>query len=233
MFTALHNLVFERIADLTQITLQYLVQQLPQNFDAKQALLDQLVDSVEPLPISIWPLAIGWWYVIGFILFTSVIGAIAFYQIKQSKDIRLVKKSAFDECRNIETLFNENQDTQALLLSLTLLTKKIIATRFKNFQPVIAQLNSNNWWFFLDNHIHINNPLPAIDFDQLYQATNSTTAEQGNELIAYVKNMINHIATKSAKTHLEKVNSESVPHFSNEQPTDVVVIKNQEGQTHV
>lgn len=73
-----------------------------------------------PEPISWWPLAPGWWLVLGIVV-VAVIAAALYWQWRERRRIR---RSALSELTAIETRYGEHRDTHRLAQELSRLARR-------------------------------------------------------------------------------------------------------------
>lgn len=108
---------------------------------AKQELLAKLKDVHLPPEVSWWPLAIGWWILIG--LFVTVLIAIAIQRHLKAKKFRL-SKLAIQELEKIKS-----SEARNWLMQLEVLLKRASLAHFPKSK--VASLTHDSWIRFLQN----------------------------------------------------------------------------------
>ena len=120
-----------------------------------EKLLLQLRGLQSPIEPGWWPLAIGWWFLLG-ILALSLLAYVYFWR-KRSK--QLLFQQASLELRRISNLYFESrgdeQDSRLLLLSLSAWLKQVSIMAFPD-KPV-GSMTGQAWIEFLDKTMPENN----------------------------------------------------------------------------
>ncbi len=98
------------------------------------AQLDQLRDIHLPAPISWWPLAYGWWVVIGLGL-AAAIGLVAYREIRR----RTIRHRALQELARLGA--TEQADTASLARDVATLLKRLVKIK----DPVVAADHGDAW----------------------------------------------------------------------------------------
>ncbi|ASG68697.1 membrane protein [Francisella halioticida] len=111
-------------------------------------LLAQLKDIYLPDRISqLWPLAYGWWIVLGIIVLIIIL-AMIILRIKKKK--KQYKNSIIDEFRQeVENVYKD--DPMHVLESISVYLKRVAMQKFPNEQ--IKTLYGEKWLEFLDSKI--------------------------------------------------------------------------------
>jgi len=96
-----------------------------------------------PDPISWWPLAVGWWIVIGFsLLFIFAIVVIIRRSLRQT-----LKKQAIKRLNEIETTFRTTLDASTCITEISIFLRRIVITR----NPKDAGVTGYAWLKLLDS----------------------------------------------------------------------------------
>lgn len=146
--------------------------------------LQSLRDIHLPAPISIWPLAPGWYILIA--LITSAV-LVLFYLYYRKCLYARAKKQALKKLQHLHSLYQQGHDAQLLIAQASILLRRVALAYFPRQQ--IAGLHGTRWLQFLDQ----NSPLEnfARDAQALTTApyeTHSTT--DFNYLFSLVKQWI-------------------------------------------
>lgn len=107
-----------------------------------------------PDSISFWPLAIGWWIVLGFCLFLILLSIIVIRKINRPT----MKKQAKKTLDNIEKTYLETDDALACLTEISAFLRRVMLSQ-KDF-PDSAGLTGLAWLQLLDK------PLKTHEFSQ-------------------------------------------------------------------
>ncbi|MCW8830374.1 MAG: DUF4381 domain-containing protein [Gammaproteobacteria bacterium] len=105
----------------------------------------ELRDIHLPEPISWWPLAPGWWFLLGGILF--IILAVFLYQRYQKK--QALKKQVLAEFETIRAQYNKEKNSTALVQSLSILLRRACISFYPRSEA--ASLTGESWLQFLDS----------------------------------------------------------------------------------
>lgn len=105
-------------------------------------LINQLRDIHYPMPISIWPLALGWFLLIGFCLFLFAL--MLFIWKKNNKKNRL-KKIVL---KRLVELQNQQQHMHDVSEELSILLKRVALANYPRHE--VAGLHGEAWLKFLD-----------------------------------------------------------------------------------
>jgi len=119
-----------------------------------EKLLSQLRGIPSPPEPGWWPLAAGWWILLG-IIALAVIAAIYFR--RQKTQLGLYHQADL-ELQRITNLYLETEDNQALLLSLSAWLRRVCIIAFP--EKPIAAITGQAWIEFLDQ------TLPGSHFTQ-------------------------------------------------------------------
>lgn len=107
--------------------------------------LDQLADIHLPSDVSWWPLAPGWWILIG-ILVIAVIGLLIWRRYKAQNVYRLI---AQQELTAIYATYEQSKDAAAYLQALSILLRRTALTAYpKQFN---ASIKGTEWLQWLDS----------------------------------------------------------------------------------
>lgn len=104
--------------------------------------LSQLHDIHLPSGVSWWPLAIGWWILIG-LVFLGALAAYLLYRRKQANRWRRMALHELDSMRSDPTQPNQNR-----LSELSVLLRRVAISRFPRTD--VASLHGDSWLAFLD-----------------------------------------------------------------------------------
>lgn len=104
--------------------------------------LAQLRDIHLPGAVSFWPLAPGWWLLLGMLLAIGV--AIALYRRARRRSL---KRAALRELEGIEQSYRSNGDIGRLALELATLLRRVAVVRFPRRD--VASLHGPGWSQFL------------------------------------------------------------------------------------
>lgn len=97
-----------------------------------------------PDPVTWWPLAPGWWIIIG--LFLATLAAfLIFRKIHQS---RALNRAIIDELETIKNHFNMNNNQYELIQSLSVLMRRSCISFYPRQET--ASLTGNDWLLYLD-----------------------------------------------------------------------------------
>ena len=107
-------------------------------------LLAQLKDITGPVEPGWWPLAMGWWYLMGLVLLI----AISVYSFKKHKITSRPFVSANTELQALKEQYLKDNDAGKLAVALSEWLKRIALYAFPDEQP--AGLTGQAWIKFLD-----------------------------------------------------------------------------------
>lgn len=107
--------------------------------------LDHLHDIVMPPPVSWWPLASGWYWILVFVLFLFLVQLAKWFIHWQHN---LYRREALAELSRRETELENPAHRAAALLELSELLKRTALTTFPREQ--VASLTGKEWFDFLD-----------------------------------------------------------------------------------
>lgn len=96
-----------------------------------------------PDPVSWWPLAIGWWLLIGITIILVMVTAV----IVQRFIRQTLKKQAIKALKEIEIEFGKNNDATSALARISVLLRRIAVTR----NPKDAGVIGEAWLKLLDS----------------------------------------------------------------------------------
>lgn len=111
--------------------------------------LAQLRDIHLPDPVSIWPLALGWWALIVIIIFFAV--ALTVWLVKRSRQQRY-RKTAEALIEQAWQQFENDSDSSAYLTQLIYILRRTAITAYA--KSGVQQLHGENWLRFLDSSIN-------------------------------------------------------------------------------
>lgn len=97
-----------------------------------------------PESVSWWPLAPGWWIMLGLLILAA---AVVFF-LKTMKDRKQLDKQVMDEFQSLVDQYKNDRDTNALLANVSKLLRRVSMTRFS--QEEVAALTGDRWLKFLD-----------------------------------------------------------------------------------
>lgn len=106
-------------------------------------LLQQLRDIHYPMPISFWPLAVGWYVLIFIFLATLLLGL--YYWYKTYRKHR-VKRLVLQRLQELET--QQSEYNQAISDELSMLLKRAALAKYPRHE--VAGLYGEEWLGFLD-----------------------------------------------------------------------------------
>lgn len=105
----------------------------------------QLRDIHLPEPISWWPPAPGWWWLLGLVLIIiATLFLLRFYRKRQA-----LKKNVMAEFKNICAHYEKNNNTTALVQSLSVLLRRACISFYPRSET--AGLTGDAWLAFLDS----------------------------------------------------------------------------------
>ena len=107
-----------------------------------------------PDPISWWPLALGWWLLIGLVIVLIVLSAIAIKKVLK----QTLKKQAIKHLKHIEDSFQSSEDGLKCVADLSVLVRRVVLSQ-KGFEKS-AGVIGEAWLKLLDT------PLKAPEFSQ-------------------------------------------------------------------
>lgn len=108
-----------------------------------------------PDPISWWPLAIGWWIVLGCVILFSILAACLAKRFLKST----LRKEAAKELDKIEMMFQKTEDTSQCVSALSALLRRAAISQKDNGKKA-AGLTGRKWLERLDQ------PLDKPEFSQ-------------------------------------------------------------------
>jgi len=112
--------------------------------DSLEEALKDLRDIHDPNPISLWPLAPGWWLLLALL----VVGILFLRWWLKKRKSPGFKKLANQELKNIITNYEVQKDTQKTCLEIATLIRKLLVARDTNHK--VAGLIDNEWLSYLD-----------------------------------------------------------------------------------
>jgi len=171
-------------------------QQLAQQ-DPKAALLAQLDAYIEPDPISMWPLALGWWLLIAFLLIAPTVIII---MIQKNRTKQRYFKIALRQLDKINAQHGDTpQKQQAKLAALTVLTKQVYKHVYPQHKTALA-LTGKTWWCLLYQLAPMQkialSDLEKIPFDALYSPNMTLSISDFNQLSGFARHWIQHPALR-------------------------------------
>ena len=111
----------------------------------------ELRDIHLPEPVSWWPLAPGWWFVIALIVLL-IIGALLF---RQHQKKQALKKTVRAEFENICAQHQRDNNTLQLVQSLSVLLRRACISFYPRSE--VAGLTGKDWLSFLDSSMKNSN----------------------------------------------------------------------------
>lgn len=96
-----------------------------------------------PDPISWWPLAVGWWLLIGGVFLFFLIAVLAIYRWKRPT----LKKQAVKNLDAIEARFRSTSDRSGCIAEISVLLRRIVIT----LNPKSAGVTGRAWLELLDS----------------------------------------------------------------------------------
>jgi len=175
--------------------------------------LDRLHDIIVPAPVSWWPPAPGWYWVIAFALaFIFIFAGKTFIRWQHNR----YRREALAELGRLEALLNDSHQRTAGLQALGELLKRTALSAFS--REDVASLTGTKWFAFLDRtgqktvfSTGLGTLLENAAYDPRIVAT--LNEQKIQELVAAIRHWIKHhdpnLQQKEAKT--EKPNSASLP----------------------
>jgi len=103
-----------------------------------------------PDPISWWPLAPGWWLLLGLI----IIGAVSVWWWRRHKAAAQVRVAALAEWQQLMADFQQQQDVNRLVCGLSILLRRVCLSYYP--RETVAGLSGEAWLQYLDQ----THPLP-------------------------------------------------------------------------
>lgn len=122
----------------------------------EKQLLQQLQDIYQPDSVSWWPLAPGWWLLIGGVLIISVI-LVRLYLRKTA-----LRRAAFKKLHEIEQQYEQFGSLNQLTMSLNQFMRRVILSRVQYYPEFEAGINGEAWLLFLDKTMYSQH----VDFSQ-------------------------------------------------------------------
>ncbi len=168
------------------------------------ASLDRLHDILGPAPVSWWPPASGWYWVMAFALIFLVAFALKSFIRWQHNRYR---REALPELARLETALKIQDQRAATMLALSELLKRVALTAFPREQ--VATLTGKPWFEFLDHtgsNAAFSNGLGATLENAIYDPRTVAALDEQKiqELTQAVRHWIkNHqtgLESKDAKT---------------------------------
>lgn len=141
-----------------------------------------------PEPISWWPLALGWWLMLGFALLLILFGSFFIQRIFR----KTLKKEALKALSNLELSFQSSQNTTQCLSQLSALLRRIALSQKSDTQ--IAGLTGKAWLEFLDKPLgkpEFSEGIGSILLTGPYQS--QVDAEKVVQLIQLCRTWVNHL----------------------------------------
>jgi hypothetical protein len=111
-----------------------------------------------PPPLSWWPLAPGWWYLLGLII---ILSSILYFLVRWYKK-GAIKREALICLQQIEEEYSKKGDSLLLVKNLSTLLRRMALSSFP--REKVAGLTGESWLQFLDNHNWTKPPQQSADF---------------------------------------------------------------------
>lgn len=154
-----------------------------------------------PDAVSWWPLAVGWWMLLG-----MVIGLIALtYIYKYLKKRKQFSRLALGEFENVTARFNSQGDTHKLLEDLSMLLRRVSISAFPD--KYTAGMTGEAWLQFLDEvvsqsssrqrPIQFSSPLGQSLITGPYQKQLSLGQQDIQQLLALCREWIQTVARQT------------------------------------
>jgi hypothetical protein len=115
-----------------------------------------------PPPISWWPPAPGWWYLLGTVFLTVGVGFFLFRRYKSGA----LRRESLAQLQEIEEGYQDRGDPLLLVQELSILLRRIALSSQLTEQEQVAGLIGEDWLRFLDNHNTTKNPQKSTAFQQ-------------------------------------------------------------------
>ncbi|MCX4029850.1 DUF4381 domain-containing protein [Endozoicomonas sp. SM1973] len=122
-----------------------------------EAVLKQLAPIVQPEPVSLWPLAPGWWILAGLIFLA--IGCISYWLYRRAIQ-RRYRKQALQLLDNYWQHYQHQQNLTAFVTACSQLLKQVAMTAYGRNR--VAGLTGDLWHRFLISH-QPNHPVQLPD----------------------------------------------------------------------
>ncbi len=176
--------------------------------DPKAALLAQLDAYIEPDPISIWPLAWGWWLLIAFIIIVPTTTLLWVHKKRAQQHYRNI---ALRQLSHINAQPNDTaQKQQAKLAALTLLTKQVYAYAYPQHKTALT-FTGKTWWCFLYSLTPSTkltaSDLEGIPFESLYAPNIALSITDFDKLSGFTGFWIQRHTPPRNSTHKTHVNN--------------------------
>ncbi|MFN7098165.1 MAG: DUF4381 domain-containing protein [Gammaproteobacteria bacterium] len=113
--------------------------------NAAASALQQLKDIQQPLPVSWWPLAPGWYILIGLFLILGAVGA--YFSWRHWLKLRR-RRLALKQLVELRQWFAKYTDKQYVASHLSILLKKALMVGYT--RQKVAGLHGDDWLLFLD-----------------------------------------------------------------------------------
>ena len=104
--------------------------------------LAALKDIHLPEPVSFWPLATGWWFVIAFGIALSIA---AWLYVRRRR--RSIRAAALNELQAVRVSYQQNKDSSWLALQLSKLIRRVALMRYPRRD--VAALHGEQWLEFV------------------------------------------------------------------------------------
>jgi len=112
-----------------------------------------------PETVSWWPLAPGWWIMLGFLVLVIVV----VFFLRLARERQLLGKQSLQEFTQLVNQFQQDRDAKLLLSELSRLLRRVSITRYENQDS--AALVGQEWLRFLDQALANHKNEQALSFD--------------------------------------------------------------------
>ena len=165
-----------------------------------------------PESVSWWPLAPGWWIVLGLLVLAT---AVVFF-LKHMKGRRQLEKQVMDEFQGLVDQYKNDRDINALLGNVSKLLRRVSMTRFS--QQEVAALTGDRWLKFLDetlgngknNNLNFHSELGELLVSRQYQKSLSIDESKLDQLLMLSKRWLLAASNRSIKLrYTESINADA------------------------
>ena len=153
-----------------------------------------------PDPVGWWPLAPGWWILLGVIILLAVL----YFFIQRLRDKRRLAKVAMSQFDQLVANYQQHGDSQAFLNELSVLLRRLSISAF----PVndVAGLTGESWLGFLDatrqsktGTVNFNSSIGQLLVNAPYQRSANISRNEIDKLITTAKAWIRGLKTSNDK----------------------------------
>ncbi len=155
--------------------------------------LQELRDVHLPDPISLWPLAWGWWMVLGLVVF----GVIVFMWIRSYRRRTHARRLALLELGIVQNHYRHNQDDQWAVGRLSEIVRRLALATFPRTE--VAGLVGNAWLRFLDEVGQTNQFTQGVGSLLSVGPYQQQALVSATDLMSLVEKWIQHVSPSSRR----------------------------------